>query len=213
MDSELEVLTVASRVTLRPAVSQAGEGQLFACYLNQAAEGFFRFLLGGSYTTIIASAYEKTNHDLSHENVTFAELEGKVVGMYSGFTAEEHRRASPSVLVQAAGGWNFRFWIISTLFSPILRVIDRVNAGDYYLQAIAVESGVRGFGIGSMLLDSAEKKAREKGALRIVLDVSENNIAALQMYRRHGFTVENSWPKRLRIPAITLFRMAKELGN
>ncbi len=213
MEANPHELIARDKISLREACATFDEGRLFARYLNTAAEGFFRFMLGGNYLDILTRAYLKPDHDLSYKNVTFAETGGRIVGMFSGFSAEEHHRGSQSTLSDAAGVWNFRFWFISILFSPLMRIIDTVKDGDFYLQAITVEGDIRGQGIGSILLDLAEIKALEKGAKRIALDVSKNNMKAFQLYERHGYAVESSWPKYFRIPTFMLFRMTKELES
>ena len=202
-----------SGTSMTPRVARATleEGQLFARYLNCAAEGFFRFLLGSNYVHILANAYRQPDHDLSYQNVTFAEVDGAIVGMFSGFTAEAHLQADKSVLPRAAGSWNLGFRLKSMLFSPLTRIIDNINENDFYLQAIAVDDSLRGRGIGSKLLELAEQTALQKGNTGISLDVSADNKTAFQLYEKCGYVVESSWPKILRLPAIRFFRMRKDL--
>ncbi|MCP4200942.1 MAG: hypothetical protein GY769_03310, partial [bacterium] len=95
---------------LRAANPTLDEGRAFARYLDSAAEGFFRFWLGRRAVDIIAAAFLEPNHDLSYQNVTFAERNEIIVGMASGYTAEQHRRSSDRPLRRAAG------------FSPRMRV-------------------------------------------------------------------------------------------
>ncbi|MFC1634947.1 hypothetical protein ACFL5Z_08900, partial [Planctomycetota bacterium] len=60
-------------ITLRAANPTLDEGLVFARYLDEAAEGFFRFMLGRDAGDIIARAFVEPGHDLSYQNVTFAE--------------------------------------------------------------------------------------------------------------------------------------------
>jgi ribosomal protein S18 acetylase RimI-like enzyme len=114
------------------------EGKLFAHYLDQAAEGFFGFMLGGRSEEIIAE-------------------------------------------------------------------------GDFYLQAIALNTELRGSGLGSALMDLAEEKAHISGSKRISLDVSADNHVARRMYERRGMFIESQWPKRLSIPRLKFYRITKVL--
>jgi len=198
-------------ITLRAAKPTMDEGLAFARYLNEAAEGFFHIMLGRRAEHIIAEAFLQPNHDLSHQNVTFAERGGELVGMVSGYTAEQHRFSSRQPLKQAAGRWNFRLRIILVLFAPLMRIIDSMADNDFYLQAIATDNEHRGEGLGSILMDSFEERARASGATRVALDVSAKNEGARRFYERRGFTVESQWPKRLRIPAFKFYRMTKAL--
>lgn len=198
-------------VTLRDANPTFDEGLAFARYLDEAAEGFFRFMLGRRSTEIIAKAFARPDHDLSHQNVTFAERDGDIVGMISGYTAEQHRRSSRQPLKQAAGRWNLRLRTVLVLFAPLMRIIDSIADDDFYLQAIAVDKELRGASLGIILMDSIEEQARASGSTRLVLDVSAKNEGARRFYERRGFAVESQWPKRLRIRALKFYRMTKAL--
>ena len=195
---------------LRAARPTFDEGLVFARYLDQAAEGFFRFMLGREVASIVATAYIRPDHDLSFDNVTFAERDGLIVGMVSGFTAEGHRRSSLRPLQKAAGRWRLRMRAVTTLCAPLLRIIDTIAERDYYLQAIAVDRGLRGKGVGSALIDFVEDRAVAGGAARLALDVSAKNTGARRLYERRGMTVESQWPKLALIPPLFV-RMTKEL--
>ena len=199
-------------VTLRDANPTFDEGLAFARYLDEAAEGFFRFMLGRRSTEIIAKAFARPAHDLSHQNVTFAERDGDIVGMISGYTAEQHRRSSRQPLKQAASRWNLRLRIVLVLFAPLMRIIDSIADDDFYLQAVAVDKELRGAGFGSILMDSLEEQARASGSTKLALDVSAKNEGARRFYDRRGFAVESQWPKRLRIRALKFYRMTKALA-
>jgi hypothetical protein len=72
-------------VTVRRAVATIDEGRLFARYLNVAADGAFRWMLGKDYDRVIGEAYLNPDHDLSYETAVFAERSGRIVGMASGY--------------------------------------------------------------------------------------------------------------------------------
>jgi ribosomal protein S18 acetylase RimI-like enzyme len=52
---------------------------------------------------------------------------------------------------------------------------------------IFVDSSVRGMGVGGMLLERIEAKARELNCCRITLEVREDNRVARGLYRKVGF--------------------------
>ena len=120
-------------IVLRAANPTFDEGLAFARYADQAAEGFFRFMLGRRAGDIIATAFARPDHDLSYQNVTFAERDNVIVGMTSGYTAEQHRRSSLRPLKRAAGRGNLRMRIVLILFAPLMRIIDSIADGDFYL--------------------------------------------------------------------------------
>ena len=187
------------------------EGKVYARYLDQAAEGFFRFMLGSRSIDIIATAFTQPGHDLSYQNVTFVEREKIIVGMVSGYTAEEHRRSSDQPMKQAAGRFNLRMMAVSTLLAPLFRIINTIDDSYFYIQAMAVDKELRGQGVGSALMDFIEDHARGCGSTRLSLDVSAGNKGAHKLYELRGMTVESQWPKRLTIPGIKFFRMVKSL--
>jgi len=198
-------------VVLRAARPTFDEGLVYARYLDEAAEGFFRFMLGRRVANIIATAYTQPDHDYSYKNVTFAERDGVIVGMASGYAAEQHRRFSDQPLNQAAGGGRaWRMKCVRVLLAPLWRLLRTLADGDFYLQAIAVDKELRGQGVGSVLMDHIEDRARASGSSRLSLDVSARNKGARKLYGRRGMAVSSEWPKLSLVPAI-LVRMTKLL--
>lgn len=199
-------------IVLRAAKPTLDEGLTFARYLDEVAEGFFRFMIGRRVEHVIATAFLQPDHDLSYQNVTFAEQESAIVGMVSGYTAKQHRASSRRPLKEAAGRRNLRMRIVSVLFAPLKRIIDSTSDEDFYVQAIAVSKELQGRGVGSTLMDFIEKEARASGSTRLALDVSAKNESAHRFYLNRGMTVESQWPKRLPIRALKFYRMTKKLG-
>lgn len=198
-------------ITLRAAGQTFDEGLACARYLDQAAEGFFRFWLGPRMEEIIATAFLRPDHDLSYQNVTFAERDNTIVGMVCVYTAEQHRRSSREPVYQAAGGRNLRMRIIDFLFASMMRIVDSIPDGDFYIQSIAVDKELHGEGVGSILMDFVEERARASGSSRLSLDVSARNQRAFQFYKHRGMSIASRWPKRFSIPGISFFRMTKGL--
>jgi len=197
--------------TLRAAKPILDEGLAFARYLDEAAEGFFRFMLGPRAGHILATAFTQPNHDLSHQYVTFAEQDNRIVGMVSGYTAAQHCRSSIQPVRQAAGRHHLRMEIVLVLCAPLLRIIDSIGDGDFYLQAIAVDKDLRGSGVGARLMAAIEEQARASGSTRLALDVSAKNTTAYRFYERRGMGVESQWPRRISMPGLKLYRMTKVL--
>ena len=197
-------------IILRAATPAFAEGLMYARYLDEAAEGFFRFMLGRRVADIIAAAYTQPGHDFSYQNVTFAEHEKVIVGMASGYTAEQHRHFSEQPLKRAAGSPALRMKGVRILCAPLWRLLNTLADGDFYLQAIAVDKELRGEGVGSTLIDYIEDRAGITGSTRLSLDVSAKNEGARRLYERRGMTIESGWPKLLFIPQL-LVRMTKLL--
>ena len=199
-------------IVLRAANPTIDEGLAFARYVDEVAEGFFRLMLGRRAEYIVATAFAQPDHDLSYQNVTFAERDNVIVGMTLAYTAEQHRRSSRQPLKRAAGRLlRMRLLIVEILFAPLMRIIDSIADGDFYLQTIAVDKELRGDGVGAVLMDSYEERARASGSTRLSLDVSAKNEGARRFYERRGWNLESQWPKRLPISALKFYRMTKGL--
>ncbi len=198
-------------VTLRPAVATIDEGLLFARYLNMAADGAFRALLGRGYDRVIGEAYLSPGHDLSYETAVFAERSSRIAGMASGYTSQQHEQSSDEPLRRAAGFRMVRMAAFSVLGRGMKRFIKTVPEGDYYLQAVAVDDQYRGSGIGSTLLDYSEETGRSAGCARVVLDAAGKNTGARHLYERRGMEIEATSPSILLIPNTRAYRMVKPL--
>ncbi len=200
-----------SDVDLRPARVDRADGERFARYLDQAADRTFRALLGPQSVRIIAEAFLAPGHDLSHEHVTFAEVDGGVVGMLSGYSGAQHAASTDEPLVEAAGFRKYRMAVLHRLGARIFNFMDRLPAGDWYVQAVAVDEAGRGKGVGSALLAHAEQTARAAGSQRLALDVAVNNDGARRLYERLGYAVESSSKPIPFVASAAVHRMAKPL--
>ncbi|WP_435770119.1 ribosomal protein S18-alanine N-acetyltransferase [Nocardioides sp. SYSU DS0651] len=69
---------------------------------------------------------------------------------------------------------------------------------DAELQRIAVRPGLRRAGVATDLLAAARRLAAGEGAERLLLEVREDNRAALAFYARHGFAELGRRPRYYR---------------
>ena len=197
-------------ILLRPAKPEFSEGLQFANYLDQAAEGFFRLMLGRESESIIATAFIDSGHTLSHENVIFAQIDTKIVGMSSTFTEKQHRMFPNEPLQRAAKRNAIRLKLVRVLFARVWRIIETIPEGDFYVQGIAIEPELRGAGIGSLLMNDIENRAKASKSNRLNLDVSAKNDGERRLYKRLGMVESSTWPNSRFLPTV-FFRMAKYL--
>ena len=197
-------------VLLRAATPDYDEGLVFARYMDQAAEGFFRFLLGRRAESVMATAFLKPRHALSYEHVTFAERDGELVGMTSAYTGIQLRGFDKRPLEQVADRPVWRLRCLRVVLTPVFRILDTVADEELYLQGIAVDPRLRGEGIGSFMLDHIEQVARASGSSRLCLDVASGNAGGRRLYARRGFVETTQWPAIGFVPPLFI-RMTKEL--
>ena len=195
---------------IRPARPDSHDGERFARYFDVAADGLMRWMIGRRFVTVIGKAFLESGHDLSHEHVWFAESDGVIAGMVSGYSAEEHKRSKSGPMFRAAGIRAIRIAGAWVLARPLFAFMDRLPEGDWYLQGVAVDEAFRGAGLGSLLLDHAEKVAAAAGARRLALDVAVDNEVAKRLYERRGMTIEATSPSAL-LRSDRVHRMTKAL--
>lgn len=65
--------------------------------------------------------------------------------------------------------------------------LGRVIADEAELLTVAVDPDAQGKGIGRACLETFEREARQKGAKRVFLEVSEQNVPAIRLYLSSGY--------------------------
>jgi len=198
------------QLTIRPANPAIEEGQQFAAYMNSASEGGFGMMFGKRFEEIVSKVYLEPNHDLSYETAVFAEVDGGIVGMASGFTAEQYRQFRKDALNHVAGRTMLRISLFFALLSSMMRFLHTYQDGDFYVEFLAVDEAHRGQGIGFALMQSIEDRARTTGATQLALDVARRNKGAQKLYERIGFKAVSRWPKT-RLIKPNILRMSKPL--
>lgn len=64
---------------------------------------------------------------------------------------------------------------------------------EWYIDTICVHPAFRGQGIGTILLDHAEKTAKQHGSQKLALNVEIEKKRAQMLYERKGFKVTEPW--------------------
>ena len=197
-------------IIIREAKPDLEEGLVFAQLFDEASEGFFKKMLGIKTFEIIADAFVKSNNEYSFENAMMIEYNSKIVGMVSGYTYTEKEGFKKKILSQFPGGAKLRIMMFSVVGKVLSRFLGPRGKEDYYLQAIAVSSEMRGKGLGQRLLKSSREIAIKKGSKTLSLDVSSKNEKAINSYNKFGMEIFSYWPNFLKLPPV-FTRMVKEL--
>jgi ribosomal protein S18 acetylase RimI-like enzyme len=116
-----------------------------------------------------------------------ADLEALVALEHRSFSHDrlsraQYRRhlASDSALVLVANGGRHLYGSAVLFFRRGTRVAR--------LYSLATASEARGHGLGTALLDAAETAARRRRCRCLRLEVRTDNVAAIRLYERHGYT-------------------------
>jgi ribosomal-protein-alanine N-acetyltransferase len=119
---------------------------------------------------------------------------------YGRFEMKVYLRAEGSYCLLAEMGGNVAGFILAELAPDEGHIITLDVLEEYRRQ-----------GIGSLLLDAAEKEAAARGGERMVLETATTNKAAIALWRKHGYrqlgTIEDYYGR-----GRNAFRMGKELG-
>ena len=106
--------------------------------------------------------------------------------------------------------------------------IARVAADECELLTLGVAPECRSIGFGAQLLQATMTRAVFEKAKGVFLEVSEDNLAALQLYRSNGFvkvgnrpqyyenadgTRSNAYTMRVALPRSTVFNISENTGN
>lgn len=116
-------------------------------------------------------------------------------------------------LMGAAGIRAVRAAAISALGWPALAALDRHAPGEWYLQAVAVESTTRGMGLGQTLFADAVTRAGAAGSTTMTLDVDSANVRAQALYERLGLAVESTSGRAVLLGGIRVHRMSAPLSD
>lgn len=167
------------QLVYRPAVPD--DSRAIADLICQAGGGLYEFLFDDlipfvSALDIVAAGVGMSGGPLSHENCLVASTASAgIVGVANFFPADSLTEETFLSLVSD------RFDYIG----PMLRLRDR---GSMFLNAIAVSGNHRGNGVGTHLLTLTEAVSMEAGFSRLSLHVWVDNVAAIKLYRRQGFS-------------------------
>ena len=132
---------------------------------------------GENYTTILKQIAEHENSQYSYLNTLIAEINNTPVGVvigYDGAKLHQLRATTYSIIYNELGR------------TP--SIPDETQAGEFYLDTLAVLPEYRGAGIGRQLINAICDKAFSQGHSRVGLIVDFDNPRAETLYTSLGFT-------------------------
>lgn len=159
---------VADAATLAKLIDIAGEGIPNLLWTSMAEPGQSALEVGQERACREVGGF-------SYRNALVAETDGLIVGMMLGYVVAQPDDEEIMGLAE-----------LPELFRPFV-VLEHQSVGTFYINALAVFPGWRGYGIGNRLLTAAEHKARELGAASMSIQHFAQNQGAGKLYRRVGY--------------------------
>jgi ribosomal protein S18 acetylase RimI-like enzyme len=169
-------------VSIRPArIADADDAAvlIFSAYSHIASTYSPHPKTESGFTQMLNNFFQQDANRFSYQHTFVAQNEQQVVGLLLSFGGSDEPRLNEAVeqrFQQAPGG---RGWHLT-----------RESAEDeWYIDALAVYLQWEGHGIGSRLLEHAEKQALEHHYNKISLNVDKENERALQLYLHRGYVI------------------------
>ena len=162
-------------IILRPA--HQGDTPLIAQAVAIAIgseEALFDYC-GDDYLNVLRAIASADATQYSWRFALVAECDGRAVGAvvgYDGARLKELREGT--------------FAIVRDMVGRVPDIADETEAGEYYLDSVAVLPAFRGAGVGAALIEAFCERAFAEGAVRVGLIVEEGKRAE-RLYLRCGF--------------------------
>ena len=139
-------------------------------------------------------------------------VDGRCLGVLTWSTrGREFYRFSARGLLTRFSPWR----ALLILFNSVL-LLDSPAADELIVESIAVSPAARGLGLGTLLMERAEARARAMGKRRLSLGVIGENEGAIRLYERLGYritrTMSGFWV-RLATDSEIVHRMEKPLAS
>lgn len=131
---------------------------------------------GDDYMRVLSEIARAEDTQYSWQNALIAEVDGEAAGAIVGYDG---------ACLQGLRQGSFR--VIQQNGQPLPQIADETEAGEYYLDSIAVFPAFRGMGIAAKLIDGLCRKAFDEGHQCMGLLVDDENPQAEKLYRRLGF--------------------------
>jgi len=163
--------------------------------------------------SIITRLFQRPGNPMSFEYATVAEFNTRVAGILILLDPRTEKRSQPRMgaeLVRICGPLYMLFRLPT--FVRLGRMTSQASADELSVADVAVSPAMQGLGIGRLLMERAQDRARAEGYRMLSLYVLADNSRAIGFYRRLGYRIRehmfNPWlARRWGFPG--LFRMTK----
>jgi GNAT superfamily N-acetyltransferase len=173
---------------IRPAAGP--DANAVADLLYESAGGMYDRFAGGRERSlkVIKRAFASEGTNASHDVITVAELDQRVVGVLATFPVDEVPARSQSFLrvtLRAIPPWRWPpcLWF----YWSGVRASPAPPEACLYVDALATAPTLRRRGVARALLAEGERQARRLGLAAIALDTSLENRPARALYVSSGY--------------------------
>lgn len=166
-----------AKITLRAAREEDASIVAMAVAMAIGDEEALRDYCGDDYLGVLTKIVLAENTQYSWHYAIVAECNGVVAGAvvgYDGARLQELREGTFAILRREVG--------------RIPNIDDETEAGEYYLDSLAVVPEFRGCGVGAALVNAFCERAFAEGAECVGLIVEGENVNAKKLYLSQGFT-------------------------
>ena len=132
---------------------------------------------GDDYLKVLTAVCAATGTQYSYKNALVAQtFDGEKAGAILGYDGAHLQQLRK-------GTWD----IISSYTGFVPEMADETEAGEFYLDSLAVMPAFRGLGVGEKLIQAMTEKAFNEGHKNVGLIVDKENPRAEELYKRIGF--------------------------
>ncbi|ODN29693.1 GNAT family N-acetyltransferase [Fervidobacterium thailandense] len=195
--------------TIRRA--EPSDADVVASLVLETGQRFLPLIFGPHVKLILGKLIRIPGTILYIDNIYVLEGEDrKVVGAIVAFPGKTIRKRSFKTMLTLFRIMGFE--LFKRLPNMILILSrNKVRNDEFYISNIAVDKSHRGKGFGSKLMKFAEKLASNVGAKRIVLDVENTNINAIELYKKLGYRGVTTKRVYIKGQRFVFIRMVKDV--
>ncbi len=176
---------------LQPAATDDAElaAQLIYATMGSMAD----YLLGGDDASqahrMIALLFRRPKNRYSYQYADLALVDGEVVGLLLSYPGTMMKALHFPMVKNLFAVNGFRAALRFFYRSLPLMTVKEVEADEYFINNVAVFPQFQGHGVGKLLMELAEQKARASGLQKCALTVDIENERAVGLYKHLGYQV------------------------
>lgn len=143
---------------------------------------------------VIKIFYQQPNNIFSFQNVNIAEEANGVAGLILSYPSDYYEQLNKLIVEKLPGIYQSDTENFKNKVVPLFKTKE-AKSGEYYIDSLAVYPQYRSHGVGSKLLKVAHLKSRKQGIKKTSLIVKTENVTALSLYKKLGYSVRGKLKK------------------